>query len=62
MSFHAFCDRIGLRQGNVGAQGRYMQAVLRDNLEGSQSRDVRKWFADECERINVDGWASRSMW
>lgn len=54
-SFNEFADRLGLRRGVVAGRGHYMQALLRDNLEGTQPRALREWFADECARIDREG-------
>lgn len=53
--FNAFTDRLGLQRGHVGSKGRYMQAVLRDNLVGQQARELREWYASECDRIDGEG-------
>lgn len=53
--FNAFTDRLGLQRGHVTARGRHMQAVLRDNLVGQQARELREWYAGECDRIDSGG-------
>jgi hypothetical protein len=54
-SFNDFTDRLGLQRGRVTASGRRMQALLRDNLVGRQSRELRDWFENECNRIDNGG-------
>jgi len=54
-SFNAFADRLGLPRGVVSTSGRHMNASLPTNLEGSQHREMRKWFGEECDRINHEG-------
>jgi hypothetical protein len=55
VSFEQFTDRIGQPRGRVASAGRRMQGLLRENLEGMQTRQLREWFAAECDRINRGG-------
>ncbi len=55
VSFEQFTGQIGQTRGRVASAGRRLQGLLRENLEGPQTLELRDWFNTECDRINREG-------